>query len=138
MIGEGEDERARWLVPAARVVLVLARDVGPGIPEGTYAPLHGSGFELDGDRARIPDEILDDDSRRLAGAEGADVPLDGLRRLVAEIVRRREEIEHAVAEVLPEEARTRPYPDVEERADAAAWTQDPAVHARPAGIGRDR
>jgi hypothetical protein len=138
VVGEGEDERARWLVPVGegrRLLLLLARDVGPAIPADTYAPLHESGFELEDDRARIPEEILDADSRRVVDFDGSHVPLDGLRRFVEIIERRRDETERAVAELLPEEARTRPYAEVEERPDAAARAEDGAVHARPATIG---
>ena len=140
VVGEGEGERARWLVPVGegrRLVLLLARDVGPGIPEDTYAPLHGSGFGIDDERVRIPEDIVDDVSRSVVAFDGSDVPLDGFRRLVDEIGRRRGETEREVAELLPEEARTRPYREVEERPDATPPTPDDAVHARPAALGPD-
>lgn len=138
VVGEGEDENARWLVPVGerrRLVLLLAPDVGPGIPDDTYAPVHASGFELEDDRARLPEDVLDDESRRVLDFDGSHVPLEGLRRLVEAIDRRRREPESAVAELLPEEALTRPYPEVEERPDMADRARDEAVHARPASIG---
>lgn len=137
VVGDGEDENARWLVPVGerrRLVLLLAPDVGPGIPGETYAPVQGSGFELEDDRARIPEDIVDDESRRILDFDGSHVPLEGLRRLVEAIERRRRETESTVAELLPEEARTRPYPEVEERPDMADRARDATVHARPATI----
>jgi hypothetical protein len=143
VLGDGEDERARWLVPVQegrRLVLLMARDVGPELPENTFAPVHASGFELEDDgRVRIPEDAVDDLTRRVAELEGSHVTVDGLRRLVEVVRQDREAAAREMAELLPEDALTRLYPEVEERPDVAerslAAAVDAGVQGRPATIG---
>jgi hypothetical protein len=144
VIGEGEDDRARWLASIGegrRFVLLLTRDVGPGIPEDAFALVHASAFEFDDSgngRIPVPEEAVDDLTRSVAEFDGTHVSLEGLRRLVDLISQDREEAARQTAELLPEQALTRPYPEVEERPDVAEPSLKPerarVAQAQPAAI----
>ena len=133
VLGEGQDDRAQWLVPVedARLVFLLAREAGAGIAENTFAPVNASGFPLEDDgRVRIPTDAVDELTERLAGYDRSYLRIDGLRRLVEFITNERIEAARSQETLLGEEALTRPYPEIEERTDLAK----PSLGARPARI----
>jgi hypothetical protein len=117
VLGEGHDERARWLVPLTdshRLVLLLTRDVGPDLPEGLYAPVFASGFRIDNDSIELPEEAVDERTRELAEVRDGRATLGGLRRLLEVVRRERAEAHQQLEQFLPPEALSRPYPDTEE------------------------
>jgi hypothetical protein len=144
VLGEGQNEQARWLVPLTeghRWVLLLARDVGPGLPDGLYAPVFASGFRIDNGSIELPEQAVDERTRELADVRDGRATLDGLRRLLEVVRAERAEARQRLEQFLPPEALRRPYPDTEEIPPdvvevppAVAGTTIPA--ARPAEIGR--
>jgi hypothetical protein len=144
VLGEGQDEQARWLVPLSdghRWVLLLTPDTGPGLPEGLYAPVFSSGFRIDNGNVELPEEALDERTRELADVRERRATLDGLRRLLEVVRAERTQARQRLEQFLPPEALRRPHPDTEEIPpavievpSAVAGTTIPA--ARPAEIGR--
>jgi len=118
LLGEGQDERAAWIVSVEegkRMLFLLASDVGPELPERLFAPVFASGFEIEDDaRIRIPPTAVDDLTREVARFDGSHVPLNGLQRLVEVVRRQHDERKREVEQFLPREATKRPYPEVGE------------------------
>jgi hypothetical protein len=144
VLGEGQDEQARWLVPlteGGRWVLLLARDVGPGLPEGLYAPVFASGFRVADGSVELPEEAVDERTRELADVRDGRATLDGLRRLLEIVRRERAEADQQLEEFLPPEALRRPYPDTEELPPEVVEVPSPVAGAtvpaaRPSELGR--
>jgi hypothetical protein len=144
VLGEGQDEQARWLVPLSdghRWVLLLTRDVAPGLPEGLYAPVFSSGFRIDNGSIEFPEEAVDERTRELADVRERRATLDGLRRLLEVVRAERTQARQRLEQFLPPEALRRPYPDTEEIPpdvieDASAVAGATILAARPAEIGR--
>jgi hypothetical protein len=117
VLGEGEDERARWLLPIEEgrsLVCLLTPDVGPDLPHNVYAPVAASGFLLEGEGVLVPEDAFDDLTRQITGAEAPPIPLDGFVRLVDTVVQRRAQQLGELRGSLPEDILDRPYPPVEE------------------------
>lgn len=118
VLGEGEEERAAWVVPVKKedvVVLLLVRDVEPGLPENVFAPYFASAFPLTEEgRVQLPEEIVDDLTREVTRVEDSAIPLEGLARVIEEARRRREQPEQELQSVEPAELRREPYPEVTE------------------------
>jgi hypothetical protein len=144
VLGEGQDEQARWLVPLTdghRQVLVLARDVAPGLPGGLYAPVFASGFRIDGDSIELPEDVVDERTRELADVRDRRATLDGLRRLLEVVRREQAQARQRLEEFLPPEALRRPYPDTEELPPEVVEVPSPVAGttipaARPTEVGR--
>lgn len=118
VLGEGEEERAAWVVPVKKedvVVLLLVRDVESGLPENVFAPYFASAFPLtQAGRVQLPEEIVDDLTREVTRVEDSAIPLEGLARVIEEARRRREQPEQELQSVEPAELRREPYPEVTE------------------------
>jgi hypothetical protein len=144
VLGEGQDEQARWLVPLTeghRWVLLLVRDAGPGLPGGLYAPVFASGFRIDDGSIELPEDALDERTRELADVRDGRATIDGLRRLLEVVRGEQTQARQRLEEFLPPEALRRPYPDTEELPPEVvevplpiAGTTIPA--ARPTEVGR--
>jgi hypothetical protein len=118
VLGDGEDERAAWSVPleeGRRLLLLLARDVAPELPEGVFAPYFESSFPVEDDSVRVPEETLDERAKEITGAKRDTVPLDGFRRLADVVGAEREKRLRELDELVPADLRERPYPDTEEQ-----------------------
>ena len=130
VLGEGEEERAAWIVPLEEgglLVLLLVRDVEPGLPENVFAPYFASVFRLiEEGRVQLPEEIVDELTRDVTSVEDSTIPLEELARLIEEVRGRRERPDQELQKVEPAELRKEPYPEVTE-------TPEPDVGgARPA------
>jgi hypothetical protein len=117
VLGEGEDERAAWIIDvkaAELLVFLLVRDVEPGLPNNVFAPYFSSAFPVADGTVRLPEEVVDERSREIAGFEDSTTSLDRLERLIQEVWRAREERDRALAEVEPAELKEQRYPEVAE------------------------
>jgi hypothetical protein len=116
VFGAGQDERAAWIVPIEeeQLALLLVRDVEPGLPDNVFAPYFASGFPVTAQRIRLPDEVVDDLTREVAGVEDSTIAVESLDRLVQEVSRRQETRDRELQEVEPAELREQPYRPVVE------------------------
>ena len=118
VLGEGEEERVSWIVPVKEeglFVLLLVRDVEPGLPDNVFAPYFASAFPLSGEgRVQLPEEIVDDLTREITRVEDSTIPLEGLSLLIEEVRRRREQPDQELQSIEPAELRKEPYHEVTE------------------------
>lgn len=142
VLGAGEDERAVWIVPMEeeQLAFLLVRDVEPGLPDNVFAPYFASGFPVTARRIRLPDEVVDDLTREVAGVEDTTIALEGFERLVQEISKRQDARDRELQEVEPAELREQPYrpviempqPDISGAQPATPEGEPPAAEP-PAG-----
>ena len=115
VLGEGEDERATWIVPMEeQLAFLLVRDVEPGIPDNVFAPYFASGFPVTEGRIHLPDAVVDDRTREVAGVEDSTIRLEGLESLVREVSRRQNARDRELREVEPAELSDQPYRPIAE------------------------
>jgi hypothetical protein len=134
VLGEGRDEQATWTVPLDEngfFLFMLTRDVEPQAPENLYAPVFSGVYPIiDEDHVNVPEETLDDRVREEAGFEGNRVSLGGVRRLIENVLRGREDRQRQLEEIGLAELRDRPYPPIEE------MPQQIDIGGRPATVDR--
>ncbi|WP_421732971.1 hypothetical protein [Cellulomonas sp.] len=112
----GKDEES-WVVPMdpeVPVLLLLARDAGPDLPDDTYAPVEASVFPVeDGDAVIVAEDALDERTRERLGADDSGrVSLDSFRGLVDEVAKAIEQHRREVEELVPSHGKDVPYPPV--------------------------
>jgi hypothetical protein len=127
--GKSEGER-RWVVPmevGASVLLLLARDVAPELPDDVYTPYFASVFSVEDDEwVAVPDDALDAPTRETAGGDARGrVRLAGLRRLVETVTAEFDERRRAVEGLLPGHLMRDPYPLVLEQSGVEQPSQGP-------------
>jgi hypothetical protein len=118
VLGEGDEGRVAWIVSVEDerlLVLMLVRDIEPGLPNNVFAPYFASAFPLSEEgNVQLPEETIDDFTREVTRVEDSTIPLEGLGRLVEEVRRRREQPDHELQRVEPLELRREPYPQITE------------------------
>jgi hypothetical protein len=135
MIGNGRPDNAVWPMPIPAdtpMLWMLVRDIGPDLPDQLFTPCYHGVYELSREGVvRVPEDALDDASRELAG-QGPGLSLDGFRRLIGAVERRRAGAARRLAEAEPAEIRDVGRPEFDEYPRSA----DAAVEvtlARPGG-----
>jgi hypothetical protein len=137
--GDSEGERIRWVVPmevGAPVLLLLARDVAPELPDDVYVPYFTSVFSVEDEEwVVIPDDALDEPTREIAGDDDdrGRVHLAGLRRLVDTVTAENDERRRAVEELLPAQLVRGPYPLVLEQSGVEQPSQRGLPEVTPDG-----
>jgi hypothetical protein len=128
VLGDGSVEDPSWTVRLpddGRVVAMLARDVGPELPDNLFAPCFAGLFAIAGDgTVRVPEEALDDASRRLADADGASLTIDQIHRLADRVAQRRAENERRLEAEEPAEVRAEARPDLTEQPEPGRAQSD--------------
>lgn len=117
LVGEGDAERPRWIVPAEegrRLVWFLTPDSVPGQEGDVYAPVFAGGFPIDEDGVHVPAEAVDQVTTEVTGAKGPPIPIEALRRLIDEIAQQRDQQFEELNRVAPAAAISAPYPPVQE------------------------
>jgi hypothetical protein len=122
-------EATRWVVlvdPDARVLLVLARDVAPDLPDGVYALYFASAFAVEEDWVVVPADALDEQTRRMTEVDDRGrVSIAGLRRLIETVTAELDDRRRALEVLFPPVLREHPYPPTLERPDAEVPAQPP-------------
>jgi hypothetical protein len=122
-------EATRWVVPVdpdARVLLVLARDVAPDLPDGVYAPYFASAFAVEEDWVAVPADALDEQIRRMTEVDDRGrVSIAGLRRLIETVTAELDDRRRALELLFPPALREHPYPPSLERPDAEQPARPP-------------
>jgi hypothetical protein len=128
VLGEGSEDKPAWtteLRPEARVLLLLARDVAPELPDNLFTPYFSSAFEVgDDDRVVFPTDVLDDESRRLLRPERGRTPLDRVQALFDAALSERVERQRELEALIPRRRIGR-YPEAQEMPTAAVMPEGP-------------
>jgi hypothetical protein len=95
----------------APVLLMLARDVAPDLPDDVYAPYFAGVFSVEDDEwVAVPEDASDETTREVAGSDDRGrVHLAGLRRLVDTVTAELEEHRREVEGLLPARLVRDPY-----------------------------
>jgi len=119
ILGEMRSEQTVWIVPLTegeRFLFILTRDNGQSDSEQLFAPYFSGIYTLvDEGYVDLPEESLDDITRKISGLVGTRMSLDGLRRLIEFVQQERKDRYQQMEETIPPEVRDRPYPPVEEK-----------------------
>jgi hypothetical protein len=136
VIGEGTENEVTWPVPVPTdepALCFLTRDVGPDLPTDLCAACHNGVYTVAADGvAEVPDTAMDEATRKLAGSGRGGLPLEGLRRLIETVARRRDAELRAVEENEPADIRSVPRPELAEYLLSADDVVEASL-ARPGG-----
>lgn len=119
VLGKQEGDRFVGIVDlleGERYLLMLARDSAPLESEVWHVPYFSAVYPVTADsQVKLPQEILDPRTLAIAGIdEGITVSLEALRKVVDTLLHEREQEQHRLWELVPDEVLKQPYPPIEE------------------------